>query len=635
MSNITREILLKYWGYTSFRPLQEDIVDSVINGNDTLALLPTGGGKSICFQVPAMTMDGTCIVITPLISLMKDQVLHLRDRGINAGAVFSGMHNREIAAVYNQAVFGNMKLLYVSPERLITDGFIDAIMKMKVNLLAIDESHCISQWGYDFRPPYLKIADIREYIPNAPVLALTATATPVVVKDIQQRLKFKRDNVFQTSYERKNVTYNVIKDADKYGLMFRLLNKTDSGSGIVYVRSRNKTKAIAEWLQNNGISATYYHAGLDAKTRDSRQQQWMDGKIKVIVATNAFGMGIDKPDVRIVVHIDLPDSLEAYFQEAGRAGRDLKASETYLIVSPQDITTLKNNIINSYPDLERIKNIYDSLCNYLMISIGDGQDQSYDFDINSFAASYNYSLSETFNSLKLMEREGYIALSDALDNPSMLWISAQREDLYRFQIEYKKFDILIQYLLRSLPGVLSNFVKIKEEAIANKLNISTKIVTEMLQQLDKLDFLVYIPRNEKPQIRFISERIDSKNFYLSDEVYKNRKNDAINRMNAVIEFVNNDKTCRSIQLLRYFGERTNKRCGRCDVCHSNNKMQITGSEYNNLEKIIENMTKDRLVCIEELLRSIKDYHEEKILETLRWMEDSGKIRINGDMVSLK
>ena len=317
MSELTRGILKQFWGYPSFRPLQEDIVDSVIEGKDTLALLPTGGGKSICFQVPAMAMDGVCIVITPLISLMKDQVMHLKKIGIAAAAIFSGMHHNEIEVAYNQAAFGMLKFLYVSPERLMTDAFIEALRKMKVCLLAVDESHCISQWGYDFRPPYLKIAEIRQYIPHTPVMALTATATPKVVDDIQYRLGFKKNNVFQTSYERKNVTYNVIHEADKYGLMYRLLNKMDKGSGIVYVRSRKRTKIIAEWLQSVGISASFYHAGLDTKTRDYRQQLWMDGKIKVIVATNAFGMGIDKPDVRLVVHLDLPDSLEAYFQEAG------------------------------------------------------------------------------------------------------------------------------------------------------------------------------------------------------------------------------------------------------------------------------------------------------------------------------
>ena len=437
MSELTRDILRQYWGYPSFRPLQESIVDSVVKGDDTLALLPTGGGKSICFQVPAMAMNGICIVITPLISLMKDQVQHLKKIGIAAAAIFSGMHHNEIETIYNQAAFGMLKFLYVSPERLMTDAFIEALKKMNVNLLAVDESHCISQWGYDFRPPYLKIAEIRQHIPQVPVLALTATATPKVVDDIQYRLGFKKNKVFQSSYERKNVTYNVIHEADKFGLMYRLFKKMDKGSGIVYVRSRKRTKIIADWLQQVGISASFYHAGLDAKTRDYRQQLWMDGKIKVIVATNAFGMGIDKPDVRLVVHLDLPDSLEAYFQEAGRAGRDLQPSEAFLLVADTDIKKLEENIQASYPDLNRIKTIYDSIGNYLQIPIGAGLNQTYNFDLNEFVRHYNFPLLETFNTIKLIEREGIIATSEALNTPSKIHIKAGREDLYRFQIEYK------------------------------------------------------------------------------------------------------------------------------------------------------------------------------------------------------
>ena len=370
MSAATRAILQQYWGYPDFRPFQEDIVYSVMAGNDTLALLPTGGGKSICFQVPTMAMDGLCIVITPLIALMKDQVAHLVDKGIPAAAIYSGMHPDALELAYNQAAYGRLKFLYVSPERLQTDAFIEALKKMKVCLLAVDESHCISQWGYDFRPPYLKIADIRPYIPKTPVLALTATATAKVVDDIQMRLGFKKKNVFQSSFERKNVTYNVCHEADKFGVLFRKLNAMTEGSAIVYVRNRKRTQVIADWLNSVGISATFYHAGLDAKTRDQRQDLWMTGKVKVMAATNAFGMGIDKPDVRLVIHMDLPDSIEAYFQEAGRAGRDLKPSEAYLLVSPADIQKLQENLAQSFPELERIKLIYNALGNYFSIPVG-------------------------------------------------------------------------------------------------------------------------------------------------------------------------------------------------------------------------------------------------------------------------
>ena len=625
MSELTRAVLVKYWGYPSFRPMQEDIVDSVIAGRDTLALLPTGGGKSICFQVPAMAMEGVCIVITPLISLMKDQVEHLKRINIPASAIYSGMHPSEVELAYNKAVFGGLKFLYVSPERLKTDAFIEAVKKMKVCLLAIDESHCISQWGYDFRPPYLKIADIRPYIPQTPVLALTATATPKVVEDIQFRLGFKEPNVFQTSYERKNVTYNVVKIADKYGLMYRMFQRMDHGSGIVYVRSRKRTKVIADWLQSAGISATFYHAGIDAKTRDERQKLWMDGRIKVIVATNAFGMGIDKPDVRLVIHMDLPDSLEAYFQEAGRAGRDLKPSEAFLLVSDTDIKQLKDNLQQSYPELQRIKDIYDALGNYLQIPVGTGNGQSYDFDMTDFATRYNFQLLEVFNAMKLMEREGLFVLSEAMDTPSQVMIKASREDLYRFQVEYPDFDVIIKYMLRNYPGILSDFVKIKEEQISHKLGTDVNKIEQTLQRLDKYNFLTYIQRKDKPQIQYLTERLDTRHFALSDEVYKDRKDDATRRVQAVIDFVNNDEECRSVQLLRYFGEKIKSRCGKCDVCNIRNQMSINDEEYKNISAIILDELKKRVVPLYETPSLAKNYLEEKVLETVRWMLDNGVI----------
>ena len=625
MSQLTRNILKQYWGYPSFRPMQEDIVDSVIDGKDTLALLPTGGGKSICFQVPAMAMEGVCIVITPLISLMKDQVMHLKKIGIPAAAIFSGMHHNEIEVAYNQAAFGILKFLYVSPERLMTDAFIETLRKMKVCLLAVDESHCISQWGYDFRPPYLKIAEIRKYIPNTPVMALTATATPQVVEDIQYRLGFKKNNVFQTSYERKNVTYNVIHEADKYDMMYRLLNKMQNGSGIVYVRSRKRTKVIAEWLQSVGISASFYHAGLDAKTRDYRQQLWMDGKIKVIVATNAFGMGIDKPDVRLVVHLDLPDSLEAYFQEAGRAGRDLQPSEAFLLVADTDVNKLKENLQSSYPELSKIKAIYNTLGNYLQIPIGAGENQTYNFDINDFAQYYNFSLLESFNAIKLIEREGLFVTSEALNTPSKIHIKASREDLYRFQIEYKEYDTLIKFLLRNTPGVLSDFVNIREESISQKTGIPVDKIERQLKNLESLNFLTYIPRNNKPQIQYLTERLDTKYFSLSDEIYKNRKEDAGRRVQAVIDFVNNNDECRSVQLLRYFGENTKKTCGRCDVCSSRNRMTINDREYQEISESIIIELRECECPIYNIIGKINNYHEEKVLTTIKWMLDNNII----------
>lgn len=636
MSELTRSILQQYWGYPSFRPMQEDIVDSVIDGRDTLALLPTGGGKSICFQVPGMAMEGICIVITPLISLMKDQVLHLKKIGIPAAAIYTGMHHNEVEVIYNQAVFGMLKFLYVSPERLMTDTFIEALKKMKVNLLAVDESHCISQWGYDFRPPYLRIAEIREYIPDTPVIALTATATPKVVEDIQYRLGFKKDNVFQTSYERKNVTYNVIHEADKYGLMYRLFSKMERGSGIVYVRSRKRTKIIADWLQSAGISASFYHAGLDAKTRDYRQQMWMEGRIKVIVATNAFGMGIDKPDVRLVVHLDLPDTLEAYFQEAGRAGRDLQPSEAFLLVADTDIEKLKENVKDSYPELKKIKAIYDTIGNYLQIPLGAGKNQSYNFDINEFCSTYKLPILEAFNTIRLLEREGYFMTSEALSSPSKVYIKAGREDLYRFQIEYPEYDTLIKYMLRNLPGVLSDFVNIREETISAKTGLSIENIIKQLKKLERYNFLLYTPRNDKPQIQYITERLNINNISLSDEIYRNRKDDADRRVQAVIDFVNNNKECRSVQLLRYFGEDIKKTCNKCDVCSSKNKMSINNKEYQEISEIIINELRECDSDVYEVLSHVKEYHEEKVIGTLRWMIDNNVIRQDDEgNISLK
>lgn len=625
MSVESRAALLKYWGYSSFRPFQEDIVDQVLAGNDTLALLPTGGGKSICFQVPAMVKDGICIVVTPLIALMKDQVQHLKKIGIPAAAIFSGMHSSEIEIVYNQCVFDRLKFLYVSPERLVTDQFLEALKRMKVNLLAVDESHCISQWGYDFRPPYLKISEIRPYIPNTPVLALTATATKDVVDDIQEKLLFKKKNVFQTSFERKNLTYNVIQDSDKLGVMLRLIRRMTEGSGIVYVRNRKKTRDIAEWLESQNISATYYHAGLDASTRDKRQNMWMKGQCKMMVSTNAFGMGIDKPDVRLVIHIDLPDTLEAYFQEAGRAGRDLKPSETFLIVSPQDTKQLKENFEQTYPDIKKIKAVYQALGNYLQIPIGAGKNQSFDFDMIAFSKNYNFPLLEVFNSLKLFEKEGLIALSENFQNHSKLFIKANRNDLYRFQVERPDYDVVIKYFLRNFPGVLTDFVTINEEQIAFKLGIKVEKLIEQINKLQTLQFVVYQQRNDKPQLIMISERIDANDLFLSNEHYYDRKQNASKKIQSVIDFVYNDKECRSIQLLAYFNEQTRSRCGRCDVCQNRNKLSLTDQEYKSISEVLYSKVAERPYPIYEATSSIVSMSEEKVLDAIRWMIDNGLI----------
>ena len=627
MSSVTRAILQQYWGYPSFRPLQEDIVDSVMEGKDTLALLPTGGGKSICFQVPAMAMEGLCLVITPLIALMKDQVAHLVDKGIPAAAIYSGMHPDALELAYNQAAYGRLKFLYVSPERLQTDAFIEALKRMKVCLLAVDESHCISQWGYDFRPPYLKIADIRPYMPQTPVLALTATATAKVVDDIQFRLGFKQKNVFQSSFERKNVTYNVYHEADKYGVLRRKLEDMTEGSAIVYVRNRKRTQVIADWLNSVGISSTFYHAGLDAKTRDERQDLWMQGKVKVIAATNAFGMGIDKPDVRLVIHMDLPDSIEAYFQEAGRAGRDLKPSEAFLLVSPADINKLQENLTQSFPELERIKLIYNALGNYFNIPVGAGENVSYPFVISDFANRYDFSIVEVFHTLKILEKEGFLMLSDSFDEPSKVMIKASRDDLYGFQVNNPQYSELIKCMLRGLPGVLTDFVKINEEVLAKKTGLNSDKVVEQLKKLESYQFLSYAPRNDKPQVLFLSEFVDAKHFGLSKENYYDLKKDAEERVKAVIDFVNNDEEGRSMQLLRYFNEKTKKTCGRCDVCLKQGQHRVP---YDSIEERVQSVMRETGQSVKDILSQCSDFEESQVLEVMRFLVDNDVLQYEKD-----
>lgn len=625
----------RYWGYPSFRPLQEEIVDAVVAGRDTLALLPTGGGKSICFQVPAMAMQGICVVVTPLIALMKDQVAHLRAKGIPAAAIYSGMHPDQVELTYNQAVFGRLKFLYVSPERLQTELFLEAIKRMKVNLLAVDESHCISQWGYDFRPPYLKIAEIRPYISQTPVLALTATATAKVVEDIQFRLGFKESNVFQSSFERKNVTYNVYHEPDKNGLLYRKLHALQNGSAIVYVRNRRKTQAIAEWLVSVGVSATFYHAGLDAKTRDERQDRWMKGQVKVMVATNAFGMGIDKPDVRLVIHLDLPDSIEAYFQEAGRAGRDLQPAEAFLLVSDADVKQLEEHFQQSFPEMERIKQLYRALGNYLQIPIGAGKGETYPFVLADFAKAYGFSLMETFSTLKMLEKEGLVALSESFDEPSEVWIKARRDELYRFQVAFPQFDTLIKHLLRTLPGVLSGFVRLNEETVARATGLTVDQVIAQLKKMEDYQFLTYVPRKDKPQLQLMTELLDTRYFTLSKETYLDRKKDAAARVKAVIAFVNNNQECRSVQLLRYFNETSCKACGRCDVCMNHASKDLAVDAYEQISHIVSDLLRQGPMTVRQMMDACHGCEEEEVVEAVRWMIDEGLLEINDDVLRIK
>lgn len=623
-----RQVLTKFWGHAAFRPLQEEIVQSVLDGKDTLALLPTGGGKSICFQVPALLRPGVCLVVTPLIALMKDQAEGLKKRGIPASAVFSGMPSDEITRHLDNCLYGNTKFLYLSPERLGTDTMRDYIDRMQVCLLAVDEAHCISQWGYDFRPPYLEIARVRELIPNVPVIALTATATPEVVVDIQEKLAFRQPDVFSKSFERKNLTYYVFKEEDKMSRLLRILDKTP-GSGIIYVRNRRHTREIDEFLRKNGYSSSHYHAGLSSADRNKRQEDWINGRTRIVVSTNAFGMGIDKPDVRFVVHMDLPDSIEAYFQEAGRAGRDGKRSHAVLLFEESDLRNLRRFHETSFPPLEEIRRIYRLLGNYLGVAIGAGMDASFDFDLASFCAQYGVSRLIAHSALQLLEREGYIMLSPLEDSVSRLHVHIGPEDLYRFQVSNPSFDPFIKLLLRSYSGIFTDPVIVSEKELARRAGLDEDKVVGILKYLTGLGVLRYTPRKYLPQMVFTTERLDESNIQLSPASYRQRKEAAERRMLAVVNYVTGSTHCRSQQLLRYFGETDAPRCGTCDICIQRNKTGLSELEFDNLLKWIKPILKKAPHSPSELMLMMPDLDEDRLIRALQWLRDSGKVNTDG------
>lgn len=619
-----QQILTKYWGHSSFRPLQEDIIDSVLAGNDTLALLPTGGGKSICFQVPALCKPGICLVVSPLIALMKDQVENLKVRGIKAIGIYSGMHKSEIDIAIDNCVYGDIKFLYLSPERLETEIIRTRIKKMKVNLIAVDEAHCISQWGYDFRPPYLKIGDFRELLPNVPLLALTATATPPVIKDIQEKLFFKKENVFQKSYERTNLTYAVLKEEDKYNRLLKLLENV-KGCGIIYVRNRKKTKDIAEFLIKNNISADFYHAGLEPRIRDQKQSAWIKGQKRIMVSTNAFGMGIDKSNVRLVVHMDLPDTIEAYFQEAGRAGRDENQAFAILLYNDADIIDLKHSFENNFPEPKEIKNVYHALGNFFQLAIGSGKDISFDFDIIKFSNNFNFKPISVYSSLKFLEKQGYIMATEALYNPTRIFFLMKKEDLYSFQVSHSRFDGFIKILLRSYSGLFTEFVKVNESEIATRANISIETVTQFLEKLQNLGVIAYTPQKKLPQIIFSIERLDSKEVVISPEHYAFLKDNALARMNSVVKYATSNNKCRSQILLSYFGEKKTFRCGKCDVCKERNKMEINEIEFDAVVEQIKPLLIKKPLTLDEVVSIVKGIPEKRTIKVIQFLIDNDKL----------
>ena len=623
-----QEILKQYWGYDSFRSKQEDAIHSILDAKDTLTLLPTGGGKSICFQVPALMMEGICIVISPLIALMNDQVTALKAKNIRALAITSGMSFSELDIALDNCIYGNYKFLYLSPERLESDMVQQRLKKMNINLLAVDEAHCISEWGYNFRPSYLKIAEIRE-ITTAPIIALTATATPLVVKDIQEKLKFDNENVISTSFYRDELSYVVLKQDDKDSKLIQILNRV-KGTSIIYCSTRKETRRIHLLLSEYGITSHYFHAGLDVLERASKQKQWQLNHVRVMVATNAFGMGIDKNDVRLVIHNHLPFSLEAYFQEAGRAGRDRKLAYSILLYNDLDIHNLKKQINDHYPEIEIVRNVYQQIANYLGIAIGDGKHQEFPFHINEFCERYNLNQLQTYNALKLLEKEDYIKLSEAIHQPSRLFIKVTHTELYQFQIANKQYDILLKILLRSYGSLFDNFTKIQENIIAKRAQLSTQEVKDFLTNLKQMEILDYIPQNSNPKLLMLKTRIDTKYISLSKETLETRKANEEAKAASVIQYASNQYQCRSHILQNYFGEKDNKRCGKCDVCLERNKLKINDKEFEDIMLAIQNLISQNPMHVDDIIMAIVEYREDKMITILQFLSDNGQIAMNDE-----
>ena len=625
------QVLKNFFGYSDFRPLQEDIVLSIAGGVDTLALLPTGGGKSVCFQVPALMQEGICLVVSPLIALMKDQVDALKRKNILAAAVYSGMTKREIDTILDNCIYGNYKFLYVSPERLKTEIFIERFKQMKVSMIAVDEAHCISQWGYDFRKPYLDIAEIRPHHPQAPVIALTASATLTVKKDIIEKLQLNSPGVFVKSFARSNLSYAVRFVENKTEMAIKIL-QTVPGTSIIYVRNRKGTKDIASALRSVGITAHFYHAGLDSKDRDLRQQDWMAGKVRVMVATNAFGMGIDKPDVRSVIHLDLPENLENYYQEAGRAGRDELKSYTALLVNENDIKTLIERAEIAYPPIDYIRKVYQSLANFFRVAVGSSLMSSYDFDISQFIQTYRLELLPTYNALKVMQEEGFLELNESFYSPSSLHFLVNQSKLYEFQIAYAKLDPLIKVLLRMYGGELfSTYISIQEEKLSKILNLPVSEIIKLLDQMDQFAIIAYNKRKDKPQVTFLTHRYDAAQLPLDIRRIEERRANSKEKARSMVAYVRNDKLCRTNQLLHYFGEESDLRCGVCDVCVAIRKDEKKAElESRFRSRVIDVLSPGQALSLEELLSALHGKNDPFTLSILREMEDEGIIETSDD-----
>ena len=628
-----KEILKQYWNYDNFRGIQEEIIESIGKGHDTLGLMPTGGGKSITFQVPALAQPGLCLVITPLIALMKDQVRNLRDRGIKALAVYSGMTREEIVVALENCIFGDYKFLYISPERLDTDIFRAKLRNMKINMITVDESHCISQWGYDFRPAYLKISEIRELLPTVPVLALTATATPEVVKDIQTKLGFREDSrIFRMSYERKNMAYIVRNTESKQEELLHILNSV-SGSAIVYTRNRKRTREVAELLVNNEITATFYHAGLNNDVKDQRQKSWLSGESRVMVATNAFGMGIDKPDVRLVIHVDLPDSPEAYFQEAGRAGRDGQKAYAVLLYAKSDKATLSKRITDTFPDKEYIRKVYEDVNYYFQMAMGDGLGCTFAFNLDEFCRNFKHFPVQADSALKILTRAGYLEYTDEQDNASRILFTIHRDELYKLRETDPETEKLINVILRSYTGLFTDYAYINEDSLAIRSGLTRQRIYEILLMLTRRHILHYIPRKKTPYIIYTRERQEAGRLAITRDIYEERKESYITRIKAMTEYATAEDKCRSRMLLRYFGEKNEHNCGLCDVCLSKHHSGMKLGEFQEMENQIREQLETSPLSAATLLNRING-EREKAERVLSYLLSEEIIQSNDGILSL-
>lgn len=628
------DVLIKYWGHTSFRLKQEEIINSVIAKKDTLALLPTGGGKSICYQVPALLNEGICIVISPLIALMNDQVRFLKSKGIKSVAITSNMHFTEIDTALTNCIYGGIKFLYLSPEKLQNELVQTRIKEMNVNLITVDEAHCISEWGHNFRPAFRHIDEIREIIPNIPVLALTATATSSVIQDIQESLNFKEKNLIQSSFSRVNLSYVIDNVEDKKSRLIKLLNKIKS-SVIIYVGSRKAAKEITHFLVENKFSANFYHGGLSAKIRDDRQESWTKNQTRIMVATNAFGMGIDKADVKLVVHLELPSTIEAYFQEAGRAGRNGETAYAFLLANSNDIRKQEELLSLRYPSIKDIKMCYQDIANYLQIAEGVLPIEPIPFNILKFSERYKSTYLKTFNILKYLEKEELFKISDTLHTPSKLIMNVNNSELYKFQISNKYYDRFIKLLLRSYGNLFNNYVFINELQLAERYNSDVTEVKRLLIKLQQLEIVKYKEQNSNPQLTFIKARKDVEALQLNEVKWEKRKEYEKNKLNRISDYISTNKTCRSKMLLHYFGEENSEKCGVCDVCVLEKRKNIKDKEFLRISNKIKEYLQEKEHSLEEICTLLPNTNEQEIINILNFLFDNDKVGKYGNKYQWK